>query len=142
MVLIRLTANIKVKIANIWQEIQFLDQNFQKIFKMKIWILYFISIVHGYIGEHQKLIETDFKSLLRAVEWTETNRCLSNEGSWTWWVIPFILIFRRRSTHQRESPLRTPIFLKTVKSTRLPKFLVLSDPLNPILKKIGWLPWF
>ena len=38
---------------------------------------------------------------------------------------------------KRDSPLRTPIFLKMVKSTGLLIFLVLSDPLNPILKKLG-----
>ena len=47
----------------------------------------------------------------------------------------FFRLDQKWPNFKRKSPLRTPIFKKTVKSTGLLKFLVLSDPLNPILKK-------
>ena len=49
--------------------------------------------------------------------------------------------FGKFNLRLKEIPPSGPVFFKKmVKSTGLLIFLVLSDPLNPILKKIGWLP--
>ena len=49
--------------------------------------------------------------------------------------------FGKFNLRLKEIPPSGPLFfLKMVKSTGLLIFLVLLDPLNPILKKNGWLP--
>ena len=69
--------------------------------------------------------------LRRKSGWTKSRVC-HVIGVWNRKSQKCKMAFKRT---KRESPLRTHIFKKTVKSTGLLKFLVLSDPLNPILEK-------